>query len=576
VASNVAQGQARLIGRSAAKANPKYPHNSITETPSGHIMEFDDTPGYERIRIRHRTGSEIELHANGDYEMLSAGSAYTIISRDAELVVRGSANIVIESSCDIRVQGDANLQVEGDLNQLVEGNYNLEVAGDHNTRVHGNSERITTGGLLESTRGNVIRRNLSNSLERTVGDHTVEVGGTFRSTAEGEYHISAYGELQASFHGGLMTMNGKDADGEPGQGQFIAETYYGNAWHGSFIFVDTELHATEVYSSELHVDGPIYADSVDAPTLDGTATKATWATTAGSAPTGPSTPSTPSPDSPGTPDSPEAAPSSAETVTDVTGTSDDFIVDSDRSSLNGGYSTRALSTDEASHRMRNPKLFNDPAWLRDQVETGAVLESVTSMSVPAIKRFNRNPPAAKGRDARIRSIPLQFQLTSLTRATPLSPHYRLSHVLINSPLHAQLGLGAIDIAKNAQLLAFNVLEPLRSAFGEEWSVAEGIYSLYTDEQIGANSMALAMAQGLGVGIRIPRLPNSAYFDMAQWLHQNIVFDQLVLSYGDYDPSGLNEPTLLVALKATGCAKTVRTEFNHQTVESALLDLSDDT
>ena len=42
-----------------------FPFNQIQETPSGHSFEMDDTPGGERVLIKHRTGAGIELRADG-------------------------------------------------------------------------------------------------------------------------------------------------------------------------------------------------------------------------------------------------------------------------------------------------------------------------------------------------------------------------------------------------------------------------------------------------------------------------------------------------------------------------------
>ena len=37
--------------------NALYPYNHVYETESGHIREYDDTPGFERIHERHRSGT---------------------------------------------------------------------------------------------------------------------------------------------------------------------------------------------------------------------------------------------------------------------------------------------------------------------------------------------------------------------------------------------------------------------------------------------------------------------------------------------------------------------------------------
>ena len=42
-----------------------YPNNHVYESESGHVQEFDDTPGAERIHTYHRAGTFEEIHPDG-------------------------------------------------------------------------------------------------------------------------------------------------------------------------------------------------------------------------------------------------------------------------------------------------------------------------------------------------------------------------------------------------------------------------------------------------------------------------------------------------------------------------------
>jgi hypothetical protein len=60
--------------------NALYPYNHVYETESGHIREYDDTPGYERIHERHRSGTSYEISANGTKTNIIKGDHYTLTS----------------------------------------------------------------------------------------------------------------------------------------------------------------------------------------------------------------------------------------------------------------------------------------------------------------------------------------------------------------------------------------------------------------------------------------------------------------------------------------------------------------
>ena len=93
-----------------------YPYNKVTQTESGHIIEVDDTPGSERIHIYHRSGTYVEIDANGSMVKRTKGSSYEIIDRNGKISIAGRADISVNGACNIFVGNDANIEVEGDVN----------------------------------------------------------------------------------------------------------------------------------------------------------------------------------------------------------------------------------------------------------------------------------------------------------------------------------------------------------------------------------------------------------------------------------------------------------------------------
>ena len=62
---NRINGEGGSIIEPASKYKARYPFNNTMTTRSGHILEFDDTPGSERIQIFHKSGSYIEILPDG-------------------------------------------------------------------------------------------------------------------------------------------------------------------------------------------------------------------------------------------------------------------------------------------------------------------------------------------------------------------------------------------------------------------------------------------------------------------------------------------------------------------------------
>ena len=109
-----------------------YPYNKVTQTESGHIFEIDDTPGSERLHIYHKSGTYIEIDANGSVIKRTKGSSYEIIDRNGKISIAGRADISVNGACNIFVGNDANIEVEGDTNITCHNDITAQAGGTFN------------------------------------------------------------------------------------------------------------------------------------------------------------------------------------------------------------------------------------------------------------------------------------------------------------------------------------------------------------------------------------------------------------------------------------------------------------
>ena len=106
----------------APSYNPVYPYNQAMETESGHSLEFDDTPGAERIEMAHRTGTMFEIQPNGTKVEEIVKDNYTIVMADDYVYVMGKAIVSVDKDCTIKVAGNLKLDVGG--------NFEISAAGE--------------------------------------------------------------------------------------------------------------------------------------------------------------------------------------------------------------------------------------------------------------------------------------------------------------------------------------------------------------------------------------------------------------------------------------------------------------
>jgi hypothetical protein len=112
------------------KYKAKYPYNNVVETESGHITEYDDTPGGERIHIAHRNGSFIEWFPDGTRVEKITKDNYSIVMKDDNVYIMGKCNITVQGNAEVYVKGKADVKVDGNITAQVGGDVTATVGGD--------------------------------------------------------------------------------------------------------------------------------------------------------------------------------------------------------------------------------------------------------------------------------------------------------------------------------------------------------------------------------------------------------------------------------------------------------------
>lgn len=150
----------------AEESRPQYPYNRVIQTESGHVIELDDTPGRERVRVTHRTGSYIEMLPTGDVVHKTFGDDYRITTRNK--------NVIIEGYCNITVVGDVVMDIQGDKIERVSGDYKIECGGEFVAYSH------TKASLLSDQDALVA----AGSGEISAGDVYLTTGGKVYTTSD--------------------------------------------------------------------------------------------------------------------------------------------------------------------------------------------------------------------------------------------------------------------------------------------------------------------------------------------------------------------------------------------------------
>lgn len=166
-------------------------------TPAGHSVEYNDTPGSERIMIRHTSGTGINFGPDGSI-IISGKRRNDAIAENYVLSVSGQGELTFGGNLTIKCEGDFNLDVGGTFNvnaakhtQTVTGPSAVEVYGDDERIVSGNQNSIVLGGgnqVFLAGNYTSIKGNSSLNIE---GTHLVATSGALTMTSAGEIAITS-------------------------------------------------------------------------------------------------------------------------------------------------------------------------------------------------------------------------------------------------------------------------------------------------------------------------------------------------------------------------------------------------
>ena len=353
----------------------EYPYNQVKETKAGHVIEIDDTPGAERILIKHFTGTGVEMRADGTMIMSSTNNTVKITGGDEKVIIEGDGEISYNGNLSLNVTGDFDLKVGGDFNVIT--------SGDHVENIRGAYKQTVERNMQTTVKKNRSEYIIGAQTETILGDRNTITKGLLRNYVEGNIEQLSGGDmiLTAKNTASMSSPNiniaasSLTAIGDSGTMGGDEIVYYGKTAHIDRVN-STSTHSTAMYATTFHGD------------LDGTASQATQAGragTAGALGAGGSGGSI-------TDDTTEAT--NKNTVEPTTAIMNDYLNNSnlgvrqvaidpgdviknqiDKSVDYGGVSSRKLSTEEVRSKLRDPLTVANKKFIGTVISEGILSSS---------------------------------------------------------------------------------------------------------------------------------------------------------------------------------------------------------
>lgn len=560
-------------GKNLAITSPELPtketKTDINVTPSGHVIEYNDTPGGERILIKHKTGAGIDILPDGSIGISVGKNHVMTIKDDMSIVVSGNASYEFKGDVDFKVGGNFNIQA---LNMSVnlKGNLTETIKGNHRETVTAN-------------KGTVVQNHLSTTV---LGSNTTTTLGNAVSIAKGE--VKLVGEGKVSVHSGaaLYMTAGDVVDISSPSANIAAES----------LLVMGAAGTVGGEGIVMYGQGATFGEGVTAPTfhgaLEGNAKTATQAGRAGTAGLGPggaagaevnvATPESLSPSLAVVQDYLNVGGSGVMNVSiDETELRNAF----NASARTGGLSSTDLNTSEIRSRIRDPKNRSNQAFIANSVGSGRLNPNFAATTPSSTNRIASQTGTQRRGAGRIgnrgtnnfadftpsgipsnkRFVPdlnyLILDTDFVTSATKLADGVPVSTFLSGSGeitnFNTTPRADRVKIARNLQANAhvmkwINNNRTDTTFAGYTLQVAEGYYVPSAEESPEADDIKDLATKGRAVVYELVnstsgQVDNDKTFELAVYLKDIIQFDKLILDYDNYNPDGSINVQLIVTM-----------------------------
>ena len=576
----------------------EYPFNQVRRTVGGHVTEFDDTPGREKILIKHKSGTGLEFQPDGTILLYSSKNTVRVTAGDEKIIIEGDGDIAYHGNLKLRVDGNFDLDVGGDFNVTVAGDKLEDVKGGIRQDVNGNVQSLINGNVSTQITQNETRLVHGNQEYYVKGNKSNLVQGVLENLSKDVMRMTS--ESQAVMSSPDINIGANDlsvfgAVGTIGGDQIV---YYGTTAHIDRVN-STSMHATTFHGS-----------------LEGKASFAAKADEAGSAPPGSG--------SGGGTQTIVNGPN-VTTTEFTTSLATDYLANHEhavrevlidpgallynqinRDADYGGVSDRTLTTAEVRSKLRDPLNQQNETFIGAILSEGLMHHSFSNAAPNDVDRI-------EGREATVRRAQskkvlgknpggetkrFKGSVRDGQRLVAISSKYKPDGKVITSRTELAQGIvvgrflggcgdavtfdHVIDnsqktnIARNL-LLNANANRAImvdNDVYSEHrLVVAEGIYRKYVNEGMTTLGVNDLKSRGRCVVYelhdRTGNIDLKKTFDLASWWKDSLQFEKMILSYDTFNPQGgtltaqiiLIMPELGSDYKAT-FDNSIETRFNN--------------
>ena len=587
----------------------QYPLSQVNESVSGHVIEINDTPGGERIIIKHNNGAGVDIRPDGTIIVNAKNHKVEVAEGDRRLVVEGNGDISYYGNLNMNVSGDYNLEIGGNYNLTVNGNWIANIFGSYKKKVIGLMSEVVNKSksvIVIGYMANTFLSNYYNIVKGTFqsivqGKSDYNHGDVVLFNAEKEIDISSpninIAATDLAVIGEKGTIGGKDMIGYYNN-VYLENTLHAKTTQQNAAYATTfhgSLNGTAKQSIESSVAGGIGIVQIEDVSIDSTSSD----TTATVQPNGGIIT--------------DLLQNNEIGVKKVSVDRNDEIKNYyDKDNISKGITNRELNLKEVRSKLKDKNHLSNTTFVTDRIAAGVLAETFSNGIPGGVDRMaGKNPTVKTGNDiigqSGISKMNSQFKAAdsaskprSFTYAVDSQFNPQNKTVITASTL---LGTG-IPISKFTGGTGNKVTLNHITSFGERQQIARNLYVqsqiIKTFYDLGTfKGYNLVVAEGLyqpgpgettsGFNKLAEKGQAVAYevystngtialdklYELAELLRDTYSYDKLGLNYDTFNPSGEIHGQLTVEIPSIGSDFTAAYSMNLETVFNGDVQSSSD-
>ena len=493
----------------------QYPYVHTQKSESGHIREWDDTPGYERTFDYHKSGTYHEVDPSGRSVTKVVGEKFTVIVHDDHIHIEGSQDVFVKGNINITCLNNVTITSAG----------KLEINAGDDIRIKGKAIYLETanGDIGITSSGNTNITSLKDMNINNTGNTNIQTANNLNLKTTSNTNI------QTSRDFNLIANNA-----------YITPTENLNLKVGANTIIDSTADFSVKSSAAIILDatGTASMKSADKSSVDGTTvtfnqgdsksgSSGTASISSGEAiiarKTGLNTPPT---KEDGVHSTLDGIVQGSDDIPEGTAEVIQEAIDSGRITQEELDSVEKIAetpnTPDTTPSPPKTVIINPPL----APTTTAPVPTTTTRTVPSGTSSSR-PIQWKCYTSGLENMPD----SAISDNTRLSENYTVgdlsSRVFVPGNRHQlvpNMDKSKARIAANMSLLAQNVIEPIRRQFGPI-----NINSGFRPAS-GRSQHNIGQAVDITYGTR--STDPATMYDIACWIREHVPYDQLILEYGD--------------------------------------------